>query len=256
MKAKIKEKKFDEKLLTLYSEIKENCSKEFDNIKIVNNIFLIFQKLFENKDKKGNYVECGVFRGGTLIPAITFAKDNDIDFNFIGVDTFTGFPTTFQPNENDFPAKFIKVYEDGLISENHFNKAKERTNNFNDIRHLQPGYFNKNFNYLFDFCNKYDNVQLLKGQFKYILPNRYYFSKDNKIDILHLDCDLYESYLDCLNMLYKNVVSGGSIIFDEYYSHKYPGARIAVNEFFEDKKGYFEKYITPEGFERWCFIKR
>ena len=146
MKAKIKEKKFDEKLLTLYSEIKENCSKEFDNIKIVNNIFLIFQKLFENKDKKGNYVECGVFRGGTLIPAITFAKDNDIDFNFIGVDTFTGFPTTFQPNENDFPAKFIKLYEDGLISENHFNKAKERTNNFNDIHHLQPGYFNKNFN--------------------------------------------------------------------------------------------------------------
>ena len=55
--------------------------------------------------------------------------------------------------------------------------------------------------------------------------------------------------------LYKNIVSGGSVIFDEYYSHKYPGARIAVNEFFENKKGYFEKYITPEGFERWCFIK-
>ena len=66
---------------------------------------------------------------------------------------------------------------------------------------------------------------------------------------------MYESYLECLNKLYENIVVGGSIIFDEYYSHKYPGARIAVNEFFENKEGYFEKYITPDGFERWCFIK-
>ena len=67
----------------------------------------------------------------------------------------------------------------------------------------------------------------------------------------------YESTMlkSIVNKLYENVVIGGSIIFDEYYSHKYPGARIAVNEFFENKEGYFEKYITPEGFERWCFIK-
>jgi hypothetical protein len=55
--------------------------------------------------------------------------------------------------------------------------------------------------------------------------------------------------------LYNKVTIGGSIIFDEYYSHKYPGAKIAVDEFFEDKKGSFEKYTTPEGFERWCFVK-
>ena len=60
----------------------------------------------------------------------------------------------------------------------------------------------------------------------------------------------------CLDKLYNNVSTGGVVIFDEYYSLKYPGPRVAVNEFFEDKKGYLEKYITPEGFERWCFIKR
>ena len=78
---------------------------------------------------------------------------------------------------------------------------------------------------------------------------------NNKIAILHIDSDLYESYLTCLNNLYENIIDGGIIIFDEYYSHKYPGARVAVNEFFEDKKGYFEKYITQDGFERWCFTK-
>ena len=75
------------------------------------------------------------------------------------------------------------------------------------------------------------------------------------MNLLHLDCDLYESYLTCLNNLYKNVVNKGVIVFDEYYSHKYPGARIAIDEFFEDKKGTFEYYVTSEGHERWCFIK-
>ena len=59
-----------------------------------------------------------------------------------------------------------------------------------------------------------------------------------------------------LNLLYKNVIKGGCVIFDEYYSYKYPGAKIAVDEFFVGKQGYFEKYVTSEGFERWCFIKR
>ena len=73
---------------------------------------------------------------------------------------------------------------------------------------------------------------------------------------MHLDCDLYQSYLDVLNGLYKNVKQGGSIIFDEYYSLKYPGARIAVNEFFYNQPvDRFEKYITQESFERWCVVK-
>ena len=245
----VKEKKFDDRLLKLYSEIKEKCNKEFTDLTIVNNVYLIFQKLFENKDKKGTYVECGVFMGGTLMSAVNFAKDIDIDFNFIGADTFSGFPLTFQHNENDLPSKFIELYNSKLISEDHFNKIKKRTNNFIDISHLETKYFDNEFNSLFRFCDK-KGVSLLKGKFEDSLVDF-----DKEIDILHIDCDLYESYLECLNKLYENVVVGGSIIFDEYYSHKYPGARIAVNEFFENKKGYFEKYITPEGFERWCFIK-
>ena len=64
---KVKEKKFDKRLLKLYSEIKEKCNKEFTDLTIVNNVYLIFQKLFENKDKRGTYVECGVFKGISLI---------------------------------------------------------------------------------------------------------------------------------------------------------------------------------------------
>ena len=251
---KIIEKKFDKELLNLYSKIKDKCNEEFTDLTIVNNVYLIFQKLIENKDIKGKYVECGVFMGGTLMSAVNFAKENNIDFNFIGVDTFEGFPEKTEHNENDLPKKFKDLYEKKSISKEYFEKAKDRTNNFSDISHLEPPYFKSDFSFLFDFCEK-NGVTLIKGEFEKSLSKSKYFGNDQEINILHIDCDLYESYLECLDKLYKNIVSGGSVIFDEYYSHKYPGARIAVNEFFDNKKGYFEKYITPEGFERWCFIK-
>ena len=52
------------------------------------------------------------------------------------------------------------------------------------------------------------------------------------ISLLILDCDLYESYRTCLEYLYPKVQEDGWIILDEYFSPKYPGARIAVDEFF------------------------
>ena len=47
---KIVEKQFDKELLKLYSETKEKSNREFTDLKIVNNVYLIFQKLIENKD--------------------------------------------------------------------------------------------------------------------------------------------------------------------------------------------------------------
>jgi|TARA_B100000287_G_C20445116_1_gene707197 hypothetical protein len=246
---KIIKKQFDEKLLSVFSETKDRFNKQKNNPKVINNVYLIFQKLLENKNFSGNYVECGVFMGGTLMSAVEFTKQNNINFNFFGVDTFNGFPTVTKHDDNDLPSKFIDLYESKLISKEHFEKAKSRTNNFSDISHLEPPYFKSDFSFLFKFCEK-NNVSLIKGKFNETLTNF-----DNDINILHIDCDLYDSYLNCLDNLYKKVVDGGCVIFDEYYSYKYPGARIAVNEFFMDKKGFFEKYITPDGFERWCFIK-
>ena len=41
--------------------------------------------------------------------------------------------------------------------------------------------------------------------------------------------------MDVLNQLFNKVIKGGVIIFDEYYSLKYPGALMAVHDFFIDK---------------------
>ena len=52
----------------------------------------------------------------------------------------------------------------------------------------------------------------------------------DKIAILRLDTDWYESSKFELETLYNNVVSGGVIIFDDYYH--WDGQRRAVDDFF------------------------
>ena len=246
----IQSKTFTKEHLDICSNIKQQAKEKF-NLNPVNNICLILQKLKKLSNTEGHYVECGTFRGNTLIPTALYSLNAGFFKNkkIIGIDTFEGFPIEEQ-NEKDLPSYFEVLYNSKLITKDHYDKAKVRTNNFKDLSHLESEYF-LNVEEVFSNSSKFNNVSLLKGTFKEITPNF-----NDKIAILHLDGDLYESYLTCLNNLYDNVIKNGVIIFDEYYSHKYPGARVAVNEFFVDKKGYFEKYLTNEGHERWCFVKK
>jgi|TARA_R110000787_G_scaffold283522_1_gene396446 hypothetical protein len=248
---KIKEKIFTKEHLEECEYIKQQARDKF-NLTPVNNICLILLKLKELNERKGHYVECGTYRGNTLIPSALYAEYHGYFQNqkLIGVDTFKGFPSTTQHDPRDLPTYFKTLRSQNQITEDHFKKSKLRTENFQNVSHLENTYF-LDTQEVFNNCSKFKNISLLQGTFDSILPN---FKE--KISILHLDGDLYKSYLTCLENLYDNVIDGGVVIFDEYYSHKYPGARVAVNEFFLDKNGHFEKYLTIEGHERWCFIKK
>ena len=248
---KIEKKIFTQQHLEDCKHIQHLANTQFA-LTPVNNICLILQKLKELNKVEGHYVECGTYKGNTLIPAAIYSLHYEYfkKKKLIGIDTFKGFPKTTQHNPKDLPTYFKTLKSQNLISEDHFNKSKLRTKNFQSLLHLENEYF-LDTQEVFNNCNKFNNISLLKGTFEEITP-----TFEEKIAVLHLDGDLYESYLTCLDNLYDNVVDRGAIIFDEYYSHKYPGARVAVNEFFADKKGYFETYLTDEGHERWCFIKK
>ncbi len=246
------------------SQIDNDVVKDFEEIKLVanellriedgkgvgyNNLLLL-QKIKEKKS--GIFVQCGVHKGWTLVPALLYCRKYGYDIEFHGFDTFGGFPGDVISNPKDDPKNFIELYEQMNIEEEHFEKAKKRTNNFEIESHLSEEYFQDIGNILIfeSYFNDLD-VYYHKGTFSETLKD---FKKE--IDILHLDCDLYKSYLDVLGNVYKNVKEDGSVIFDEYYSLKYPGARIAVNEFFVNhKSNHFEKYITEDSFERWCVVK-
>ncbi len=70
-----------------------------------------------------------------------------------------------------------------------------------------------------------ERVRFLKGWFRDTLPD----APIERLAVLRLDGDLYESTLDALNALYDKVVPGGFIIADDYGD--FPPCRQAIDEF-------------------------
>ena len=73
-------------------------------------------------------------------------------------------------------------------------------------------------------------IRLVKGWFEQTLPKY-----EGRIALLHLDCDLYESYEAALKTLYCRVERDGAILFDEYGDARWRGASKAIDRFFHDK---------------------
>ncbi len=53
--------------------------------------------------------------------------------------------------------------------------------------------------------------------------------------LVHLDVDIYQSYIDCCEFFYPKLVKAGIMVFDDYGATSCPGAKLAVDEFFSDK---------------------
>lgn len=172
--------------------------------------FYTLQRIINSIDNfQGEIVECGVYKGHTLLGMAHLLKKRNIDVNIYGLDSFEGFP---EPS-----------HQDAVKGE--FNE-KTQKGFFGDTSEL---ILQKQIQRL-GFENQ---VILIKGFFKDSLPQL----KNHPISVLHLDVDLYDSYRICLESLYDNVVPGGYIIFDEYSpsTATYPGSKKAIDEFFKDK---------------------
>jgi len=85
------------------------------------------------------------------------------------------------------------------------------------------------YEHIKDMFAVFPNVSVHKGIFptqtgKYV--------EDETFRFIHLDVDNYQSYQQCLDLLYPKLVEGGIIVFDDYGSPCCPGAKKAVDEFF------------------------
>ena len=159
------------------------------------------------RDIEGDIVECGVSIGHGALLFLLLSEYLGIERTYYGFDSFAGFPDPVEKDEitpitgkgfwANPPETVLKVFRDGRISEE---KIRQR-------------------------------VRLAKGMFDETLPEY-----QGKIALLHLDCDLYQSYKSALTHLYNKVVKGGVIMFDEYADARWPGARKAIDEFFADKR--------------------
>ncbi len=137
----------------------------------------------------GDLIETGVWRGGATIFMRALLKAHGVtDRNVWVADSFQGLPT---PNVRKYPWDF------GL----YFSKFKTLAVSADEVRSNFERYG------LLD-----DQVRFLEGWFRDTLPT----APIDKLAVLRLDGDLYESTMDALVNLYPKLSVGGYAIIDDY----------------------------------------
>jgi predicted O-methyltransferase YrrM len=185
--------------------------------------------LHASRHLTGSVVECGTYRGGgTLLLALLMREDGDARAIY-SFDSFMGLP---QPGPHDHADGRYKGRPPAYFADTEYAEVQKRL-------------------HLFGVA---DRVTLVGGFFAETLP----LARVTSVSVMILDCNLYESYQVCLRELYPLVQRGGWMVFDEYFSPRYPGARRAVDEFFADKSEKpqrDEELLESDAFERWFAVK-
>jgi len=170
---------------------------------------------------EGVIIECGVYSGDfEYIWVNELIKNNAIRDIYL-YDTFSGL---VQPTEYDYTCKdnLSQMNKDEVYNYWKKQMIDENTNGWCysaletvKCRLNSTGYPENNLHYIVG-----DVMETLKDKTK--IPE--------KIAILRLDTDWYESSKYELEQMYDNVVTGGVIIFDDYYY--WEGQRKATDDFF------------------------
>jgi O-methyltransferase len=149
----------------------------------------------------GDLIETGIWRGGaTIFMRGVLAAHGITDRRVWAADSFQGVPppTHAQDAGFDISARVLPVLSVGI----------------DEVQKLFERYG------LLD-----EQVVFLQGWFKDTLAK----APIEKLAVLRLDGDLYESTMDALNPLYAKVSSGGFIIVDDYFA--LPQCERAIQDF-------------------------
>ncbi|PJJ83771.1 TylF/MycF/NovP-related O-methyltransferase [Mucilaginibacter auburnensis] len=161
---------------------------------------------------EGDFVECGVWRGGSTMAAIdTLMKAGDKSRTVYLYDTFEGMS---EPTEHD--KELSGHAADALLQ----SSEKEDATSvwcYSALEEVQNNVGSLNY--------PADKVHYVKGKVEDTIPQ----TLPGKIALLRLDTDWYESTKHELEHLYPLLVPGGVIIIDDY-GH-WEGARKAVDEY-------------------------
>jgi O-methyltransferase len=163
----------------------------------------------------GDVVECGVWRGGSMQAAArTLLALNDTSRDLHLFDTFDGMPA---PSERDVRRSDERTAEELLAEEERERSLVWAVATLEDVREgfAQIPYPS-------------ERIHFVKGKVEDTIPGH----APERISILRLDTDWYESTRHELEHLYPRLSPGGVLLLDDY--GYWEGAREAVDEFLEE----------------------
>lgn len=223
----------------------------------------VFRYLSETKNRlHGDILEAGTFRGRMSMAFALWLRQEKLDSEVHTFDTFEGFPG--YSKEDQFE-NFWKLRNSGFISDLHFARIEKLYSMNNALGNTHPDPSNlstsKDFSdnelpLLLSKINllKLSNLKIHVGPFSKTMRSDEI--QQRKWWLVFIDCDLYQGYLETLSATWNNVVGGGMVFLDEYYSLKFPGAFIAVEEFRKQvSDARLIEIDSNPSFPRWALIK-
>lgn len=192
------------------------------------NANILVRLLHETACVPGKVAECGVFRGSSLLMMGLWLRQHDRRRALYGFDSFQGF--------------------DGAISVDLAlggdNSTDKRVGGFSSTSQLDLAR-------RIEVLGLTDTVRLIPGFFSETLAT----CRDVTFSLVHLDCDIYQSYKECLEFFFPRMSRGGVILFDEYNDPPWPGCNLAVDEFLADRTEELE-LIESDNYRKWCLRTR
>jgi len=214
--------KDDYQFLGLLKEIRPYTMTSEDRIY---SLYLSINYIIKNKIL-GDFVECGVWKGGSMMLAAKLLKHNKSDRLIYLYDTFEGMSV---PGQYDFASNVKK------IKQNHAEVLLKKNKKLLCLANIDE--VKKNLNST-GYTN--DHIRFFKGDVKQTLNQ----NLPDKIALLRLDTDWYESTKIELEKLFPKLTPGGILIIDDYKS--WEGCKKAVDEYFENRKDVYFHQIDDQ----------
>lgn len=174
----------------------------------------------EKQKFPGILIEAGCALGGSAIVIVT-AKSKQRPF-FV-YDVFDMIPPPSDQDETDVH----KRYEVIKSGQSQGIRGKKYYGYEEDILSKVTENFRK-----YGVPVEANNTHLVKGLFEDVLR------VEEPVALAHLDGDWYSSVMTCLHNIEPRLVSGGTIIIDDYYA--WSGCRKAVDEYFLNKQDKYK----------------
>ena len=172
---------------------------------------------------KGSIVECGVYKGfGTMTWAklSTMLEPENLTRRIYGFDTFTGFPSVSNKDDNA-----VIEHECGELSSDSYEELSELIVEYDRDR----------------FLGHIEKVRLIKGDVGETIPK---FISENPhliVSLLFLDMDLYEPTKTALNYFLPRMPRGAVLAFDELDNPMWPGETLALLDHFGIRNSRLQK---------------
>jgi hypothetical protein len=207
---------FEYNLLSYYKDPKvvdliKLVKKETETLLTPYEAYTIYSVAKTRSILEGDMAEVGVYQGGSA-KIICEAKGNRRLYLF---DTFEGLPNV---SEVDAVFEDIKFFKEKKMNETSYETVKK-------------------------YLSNYNNIYIYKGKF----PDTSDPIKNSVFSFVHLDVDIYESTINCLNFFFPRLVSGGIIISHDYATSQ--GVRKAFDDFFNNNK-----HLVIELTEQQCMV--